>query len=165
MSSTQESNVTRTANGGRSDMADHARSEAVNENTLSGAKRKRNRGWQSLLGAYEAGDFQIVPLITTEDLRTEGYLMNHCVGRTYPRWCKEGFIRVFSIRNLVGCRLATASLVFDYAEDRWRLEQCKGFGNREVCFNQNEPTDLHFLVEDIVRLYQQAQDDIGNIRP
>jgi hypothetical protein len=128
-------------------------------------RRKRNRRWECLLNSYEAGDFQIVPLTTSDDLRVDGYEMNHCVGRYYPSWCKQGFIRIFSIRNLLGQRLATVSLIFNYKQDRWRLEQCQGFDNSKVCFKANEPSDLHFLVEDIVRLYQQAHENAGHCRP
>lgn len=130
--------------------------------TSQGAKgpkqKKRNRHWESLIGPYEAGDFQVIPLICTDDLRTEGYVMNHCIGRLYPSACKLGVIRAFSIRDLDGRRLATVALEFDYFEYRWKLEQCKGYGNKEVSFQESEPSDLYFLVQDIVRLYQQAQE-------
>jgi hypothetical protein len=122
-------------------------------------RKKRNRHWESLIGPYEAGDYLVVPLICTDDLRTEGNVMNHCIGRLYPTSCKLGLIRAFSIRDLDGRRLATVSLEFDYLEDRWKLEQCKGYGNINVSFEGSEPTDLHFLVADLVRLYQQAQEN------
>lgn len=130
--------------------------------TPQGAKRpkrkRRNWHWESLIGRYEAGDFQVVPLTSSDHLRTEGHVMNHCIDRIYPSACKQGFIRAFSIRDLDGRRLATVSLVFDYDEDRWTLEQCRGHGNMEVSFQETEPTDLYFLVEDIARLYQRAQE-------
>jgi hypothetical protein len=128
-------------------------------NVTSQGRKKRNQHWESLIGQYEAGDFQVVPLISSDELRAEGYLMDHCIGRYYPTWCKQGFIRVFSIRDLDGRRVATASLVFEYDEDRWKLEQCKGYCNMEVSFQESEPSDLHFVVQDIVRLYQQAQEN------
>jgi hypothetical protein len=62
---------------------------------------------------------------------------------------------------LDGRRLATASLVFDYDDDRWKLEQCKGYGNMKVDFKDVEPTDLHFLVADLVRLYQVEYEASG----
>lgn len=65
-------------------------------------------------------------MTSASDLRDEAWAMSHCVGRNYPTWCKEGFIRVFSIRDIDGRRKATASLVFDYERNRWCVEQCKG---------------------------------------
>ena len=122
---------------------------------------KRNRRWISLLNSYEAGDYLVVPLTSASDLRDEAWAMSHCVGRNYPTWCKEGFIRVFSIRDLDGKRKATASLVFDYDRNRWCVEQCKGYANREVCWLDNGPSDVHFVVEDMAQLYQKAFEASG----
>jgi hypothetical protein len=138
---------------------------APNTTVLRPKRRKRNRRWVSLLASYEAGDYLVVPLTSASDLRDEAWLMNHCVGRNYPTWCKEGFVRVFSIRDLDGRRLATASLVFDYEHNRWRVEQCKGYANTEVCFPNSEPSDLHFVVEDLARLYQWQCEVTGRGTP
>ena len=125
----------------------------------------RNRRWISLLESYEAGDYVVVPLTSASDLRDEAWLMSHCVGRNYPTWCKNGFIRVFSIRDLGGRRMATASLVFDYKRNRWCVEQCKGFANREVCCMDGELSELYFVVEDMARLYQKAHESTGRGAP
>jgi hypothetical protein len=124
-------------------------------------RSKRNRRWVSLVEPYEAGDYLVVPLTSAVDLRDEAWLMNHCVGRNYPAWCKEGFIRVFSIRDLDGHRMATASLVFDYDSNRWCVEQCKGYANIDVCWTSSMPSDLFFVVEDMARLYQKAHEATG----
>lgn len=130
-------------------------------------RRKRNLHWKSLIGPFEAGEYQVIPLDCSDDLREEGDLMNHCVGLKYHRWCHDGAIRVFSIRDLADRRLATASIYFDFSEMRWRFEQCKGYSNSEVCnepvMNENEPlttelSDLHFLVQYLVTRYQRAQE-------
>jgi len=126
---------------------------------------KRNRRWVSLLESYEAGDFLVVPLTSASELRDEAWLMNHCVGRNYPTWCKQGFIRVFSIRDLDGRPLATASLVFDYSRNRWCVEQCKGLSNFEVCWTDAEPSDLFFVIEDMARHYQKAHESSGRGAP
>ena len=150
------------ANGGISEMgADSGASSAV-----SRPKRlKRNRRWVSLLERYEAGDYLVVPLTSASDLRDEAWAMSHCVGRNYPTWCKEGFIRVFSIRDIDGRRKATASLVFDYERNRWCVEQCKGYANCEVCWIDCEPSDVFFVVEDMARLYQKAFEASGRETP
>ena len=129
--------------------------------------RTRNLRWESLIGPFEAGDYQVFPLTSSCELREEGDLMNHCVGRRYHRWCRDGAVRVFSIRDLVGKRVATASLYFDFQSMRWRVEQCRGYGNAEVCEelvvidggqSRLELCDTHFVVQELVALYQRAQE-------
>ncbi len=126
---------------------------------------KRNRRWMSLLDPYEAGEYLVVPLNSTFELRDEAWHMHNCIGRNYPTWCKEGFIRIFSIRDLDGRRLATASIYFDFESNRWRIEQCKGYANVEVCWQNGEPSDLLFVVEDMIRLYQKTFDATGRDAP
>lgn len=149
---------------------------AANNNQSPPSKRrraKRNLRWNSLTGPFEAGDYLVVPLTSSDELREEGEIMNHCVGQRYHRWCHDGAVRVFSIRTLLGERVATASIYFDFFDRRWRLEQCKGYGNREVCRcsfsvheseSGDEPSELHFLVQHLVALYQQAQEKLDGSR-
>lgn len=131
--------------------------------------RKRNLRWVSLIGPFEAGDYQVVPLTSSNELREEGELMNHCVGRRYHRWCHVGAVRVFSIRDLDGRRVATASFYYDFDEERWRIEQCKGYANGNVTdgyadwasqSTKSGLTDLHFLVEYLLVKYQAAQNEL-----
>ena len=145
-------------NGGRYEM-----NEASTPNTAAPRPKrpKRNRRWVSLLEAYEAGDYLVVPLTSASDLRDEAWLMNHCVGRNYPTWCKEGFIRIFSIRDIGGRRMATASLIFNDELGHWCVEQCKGYANFEVCWTDDEPSDVFFVAEDLARLYQKAFEASG----
>jgi hypothetical protein len=98
-------------------------------------------------------------------------LMDHCVGRRYHRWCHVGAVRVFSIRDLDGRRLATASIYYDSQEERWRIEQCKGVGNCEVCETPmnadespagNQLSDIHFVVQELVVMYQRAQENTND---
>lgn len=129
--------------------------------------RKRNLHWESLIGPFEAGAYQVVPLTSSNELREEGELMNHCVGRRYHRWCHVGAVRVFSIRDLDGRRMATASIYYDFDEERWRIEQCKGIGNSEVCeapvavdesLADGQLSEIHFVVQELAVLYQRAQE-------
>lgn len=135
--------------------------------TTKRKSRKRNLRWQSLIGPFEAGDYQVVPLISSNELREEGELMAHCVGLRYHRWCHVGAVRVFSIRDLDGRRVATASIYYDFDETRWRIEQCKGAGNSEVCeapvvadepSADNQLSEIHFVVQELAVLYQRAQE-------
>lgn len=113
----------------------------------------------------------MVPLTSSNELREEGELMCHCIGRRYHRWCHVGAVRVFSIRDLDGRRVATASFYYDFDEERWRIEQCKGYANGNVTdenpdwVNQTtrpDFTDLHFLVEYLLVKYQAAQKVISH---
>lgn len=133
-------------------------------------RRKRNLHWESLIAASEAGDYLVVPLCSSNALREEGEAMNHCVGQRYHRWCHVGAVRIFSIRDLLGRRIATLSIYFDFSAMRWRFEQCKGFGNQTVYWepgitgDEVSPTDklgVYFVVQHLIALYQSAQESDG----
>ena len=131
-------------------------------------KKKRNLEWASDLPECEIGDYLIVPLTTSRQLRAEGRAMKHCAGH-YDELCHRGLARVFSIRDLSGNRVATASLI--WLDDYWHLEQVKGHENAEVLeseetfFNGNstvtqlEPTELHFVGQEILQRYRSAWSD------
>ena len=128
-------------------------------------KKKRNLEWVSDLPECEIGEYLIVPLTTSRQLRAEGRVMKHCAGH-YDELCHRGLARVFSIQDLSGNRLATASLV--WLDDYWHLEQVKGRGNADVLeseetfFNGNstvtqlEPTELYFVGQEILQRYRSA---------
>lgn len=131
-------------------------------------KKRRNLEWASDLPECEIGDYLIVPLTTSRQLRAEGRAMKHCAGH-YDELCRRELARVFSIRDLSGNRLATASLI--WRDDYWHLEQIKGHGNAEVLeseatfFNGNstvtqlEPTELYFVGQEILQRYRSAWGD------
>ena len=128
-------------------------------------KKKRNLEWASDLPACELGEFLIVPLTTSRQPRAEGRAMKHCAGH-YDELCHRELARVFSIRDLSGNRVATASLI--WLDDYWHLEQVKGYENAEVqeseetFFNgnttvtQREPTELYFVGQEILQRYRSA---------
>ena len=128
-------------------------------------KKKHELVWESALDTCELGDYQIVPLTSSWALRQEGRAMRHCVGG-YDEMCAQGRTRVFSIRDLMGNRVATMSLIF--RDDNWRLEQIKGYANEEICqseevyydgertVTQIDVTDFHFIAYEIMRLYLKA---------
>lgn len=131
----------------------------------TGKRKKRVYLWESVLQAHEMGMYQVIPITSSWALRHEGRVMNHCVG-SYEKLCRDGFIRVFSIRDLLGNRVATLSLLF-YDGD-WHLEQIKGYSNAEVCIAEEvyydgeqtqtwiEMTDLHYVAYEVLRCYRKA---------
>lgn len=132
------------------------------------SKKKRNLVWESDLTECEIGEFLIIPLTSSRHLRAEGRMMRHCVG-TYDELCHKGLARVFSIRDLSGHRLATASLI--WREDYWHLEQIKGLRNAEVLESEStffdgssrvtllEPTELYYIGQEILLRYRCAWSD------
>lgn len=132
---------------------------------LSLPKRRKSRlTWSSAVESCELGDYVVVPLTTSSELRREGAAMHHCVG-TYDLLCATGSLRVFSIRDLDGRRLATMSLMLGPAG--WQLGEIKGLMNSEVVLLEELPvdteqtrivwahTDLYYVAHEVVRRYQQ----------
>ncbi len=125
--------------------------------------RKLRLSWASVLAACEIGEYQVIPLTTSSELRKEGAAMNHCVG-SHDVLCAVGTCQVFSIRDLDNRRLATMSLVFD--QYGWHLDQIKGPGNAEVIYTEEtfysgertetvrEYSDLYYVAQEILRQYR-----------
>lgn len=129
-------------------------------------KRKRNLEWESDLPVCEIGDYLIVPLTTSRQLRAEGREMRNCAGR-YDEMCHQGLARLFSIRDMADSRIATASLL--WRDDYWHLDQVKGFANEEVLecdetpyFNGQsnvvriEPPELYFVGQELLQRHRSA---------
>lgn len=129
-------------------------------------RKKRNLEWSSDLPECEIGDYRIIPLTTSRQLRAEGREMKHCVGQ-YDELCHIGRVRIFSIQNQSGNRLATASLI--WRNDYWHLEQVKGYDNAEVleaeerCFSvgkstlvQIEPPEIYFVCQELLQRYRSV---------
>lgn len=139
-------------------------------------RSKRNLAWDSALPECEIGDYQVVPLTSSRQLRAEGREMKHCVAR-YADLCFRGLARVFSIRDLFGHRVATASLI--WRNDYWHLEQVKGvmngnvldcvetFFDGESTMTAMEPTDLYFVSQTLLQSYRSAWEERNreNLRP
>lgn len=125
--------------------------------------RKLRLRWTSALQSCQVGDYWVVPLTTSSDLRKEGAAMRHCVG-SQDILCAMGGYVIFSIRDLDNRRLATMSLFFD--QYGWHLEQLKGMENAEVTYHEEsfyngertetirEPTELYFVAQEILRQYR-----------
>ena len=123
--------------------------------------RKLRYRWSCPVAVQEMGDFFVVPLTSSKELASEGWHMRHCVV-SYDARCAHGMYQVFSIRDLLGNRIATLGTI--YGAHGWMVDQCLGISNAEVLLNcvewingngkhesMDEFTDLHYLVQDVVR--------------
>lgn len=86
-------------------------------------KKERQQHWSPGLEARQIGRFQIIPLTSSKQLKSEGWHMMNCVAN-YANACRRDEYRVFSIRNLSGKRLATLGLT--HKNDQWWIDQCFG---------------------------------------
>jgi len=123
--------------------------------------RKLRYRWSCPVLAQEMGDFFVVPLASTKELASEGWHMQHCVA-SYDARCANGLYQVFSIRDLLGNRIATLGLT--YGSNGWKVDQCLGICNAEFMLryvewvhgngkheSMDEFTDLHYLAQDVAR--------------
>ena len=131
--------------------------------------RKLRYRWTCKVLAQETGDFFVVPLVSSNELRSEGWHMQHCVA-TYDVNCANGLYQVISVRDLLGNRVATLGLT--YGATGWTVDQCLGSKNAIVVresiewINEagkhestEEYTDLHYLAQEMARLLNaQARD-------
>lgn len=82
----------------------------------------------SVLSDGEFDDISFKELLNTEELITEGYEMNHCVG-CYDNRCYEKRYRVFSLNH--GDLRATLGLRVDGLNGSVSIDQLQGYGNSE----------------------------------
>lgn len=146
------------------DLQDQIQQELNSLAKLGKRTLKLRLTWSSALPACEIGEYQVIPLTTSSDLRKEGAAMRHCVGSHDIR-CVVGTYAVFSILDLDNRRQATMSLVFD--QHGWHLEQIKGRKNAEVIYVEKtyysgertetvqEFTDLYYVAQEILRQYRK----------
>ena len=128
--------------------------------------RKLRYRWACPVPAQKMGDFLAVPLASSKELTSEGWHMQHCVA-SYDARCANDMYQVFSIRDLLGNRIATLGLA--YGASGWTVDQCLGIGNFEVMLKTaewihdngkhesvDEFTDLHFLSQEVARLLNRV---------
>lgn len=94
--------------------------EPLEQNALS---------WPCLLPVTVLGEYTVVPLRSAWVLRTEAFLMRHCVD-SYIGQCIEGRVLIFSVRNSAGKRVATIGLKDSEWSDIWICLDVRGFANR-----------------------------------
>ncbi len=118
--------------------------------------------WKCKLSEMIVGEYVITPLTSIKMLKSEGYLMNNCC-RDFMGQCSQLTYAVFSIRSLVGERLATLGLFCD--ENYWRFDQCVGPSNAnvteeireyldedEILQTERFVTELYYISHEVARL-------------
>lgn len=125
--------------------------------------RKLSLHWDSALQPFEIGEYRVIPLTTSSELRKEGAVMRHCIG-SHDILYAVGSYQVFSIRDQRGQRLVTLSLVLD--QHGWHLGQINGPENGDAIFRDEtfysgertetvrEYTELYYVAQEIVRQYR-----------
>jgi hypothetical protein len=92
--------------------------------------------WESALGEFTQGKYQVVPLTDAALLYAEGKLMRHCVF-SYSDGCLAGDCRIFSVRQ-PGLKRPIATLELRRVKGRatagsrpglWRVGQVQGFAH------------------------------------
>lgn len=88
--------------------------------------------WPSELPAYCDSGYEVRPLLTSVALRNEGKAMRNCV-MEYDLLCEADIAQLYSIWDpRAPMRVATALIMRDGSEMRWKLSQVKGPLNQEV---------------------------------
>lgn len=101
----------------------------VDTKSFFSLKKPHRQRWNCPLPMLRIDEFDIIPLISTKMLKSEGYHMNNCC-KDYAAQCAQGTYFVFSIRNHSGDRLAT--LGAKKVDDHYSLDQCFGPSNSNV---------------------------------
>lgn len=89
--------------------------------------RFENYCWDIYLKPFRWLGLNVVPLYCARLLLAEAQEMKHCV-YGYLEMCREGYSRIFSLRDHDGDRLATIELR-QWGKARWRLAQVRGVRN------------------------------------
>ena len=88
--------------------------------------------WPSELPAYCDSGYEVRPLLTSVAMRNEGKAMRNCV-MEYDLLCAGEIAQVYSLwDSRASKRVATALIMRDGPEMRWKLSQVKGPLNQEV---------------------------------
>lgn len=92
--------------------------------------RRENLRWDSALGAFRHGRWQVRPLTRGRELLDEGQRLHHCVGGYIPR-CLRGEYRVFTVEDASsGAPQVTIGLA--RTDGGWQIDQVRGERNREA---------------------------------
>lgn len=133
-------------------------------------RKKRSHKWNCNLSEMIIGDYLIIPLTSTKQLKSEAYWMNNCCGE-YVDCCASLHYSIFSIRSRSGERLATLGLA--YQQDCWVFDQCMGPSNEVVIEETREyldengelqlewyGTELYYLSQEVARLMNTKNDGL-----
>ncbi len=131
------------------------------------ATPKKNWKWKCSLPTIKIDEYEIVPLTSAKQLKSEGYHMNNCC-KDYAQQCSEGKYCIFSIRDSFGNRIATLGAVND--EGYWQFDQCLGYSNCNVIDEFTEHldsqgkihlewshTELFYVASEVVRVLNASK--------
>jgi len=132
--------------------------------SASPVKKKK---WKCPLPAVKIDEYEIVPLTSAKQLKSEGYHMNNC-SKDYTHQCSIGEYSIFSVRDFAGNRVATLGAVND--DGYWQFDQCMGHSNRNVIDEFTEHMDsqgkihlewshseLYYAANEVIRLLNAAR--------
>lgn len=127
----------------------------------------KKRKWKCPLPTLKIDEYEIVPLTSSKQLKSEGYHMNNCC-KDYTHQCSTGEYCIFSIRNLNGDRVATLGAIND--DGYWQFDQCLGQSNSNVIDEFTEHvdsqgkvhlewshTELYYAANEIIRLLNTSK--------
>ena len=127
--------------------------------------------WRGNHKDRSVGDFHIVALNSSKALASEGCAL-YRYGSNYDADCAMGLVQVLSIRDLKENRVAMLGLRFSYKG--WRIDEFVGQYGEDISavaftwidengkHNElNEPTDLHFLAQEVVRILNRENENAG----
>ena len=129
------------------------------------------RLWRGNPKVCEMGDFRIVALNSSEALGSDGCsLYRNEVN--YNAECAKGLLQALSIHDRKGNRVAALGLRFSVK--RWRVDELVGPYEEDISvatltwIDENgknneldEPTDLHFLVQEVARILNRENENAG----
>jgi len=128
---------------------------------------KKNLKWKCSLPTLKIDEYEIVPLTSSKQLKSEGYHMNNCC-KDYAHQCSMGEYCIFSIRGNFGNRIATLGAVND--DGYWHFDQCLGHSNSNVIDEFTEHfdsqgkihlewshTELYYVANEVVRLLNETK--------
>jgi hypothetical protein len=105
--------------------------ERLAELSKSEKRIKRDSSEQNIVYQFNDGDY--VADLRSEQLRTEGRMQRHCVGRPgmgYARKVQDGEIKIFSLRTPNAKAILTLEVTLDRQGRPTRIPQVLGFTNR-----------------------------------
>jgi hypothetical protein len=127
------------------------------------------RLWRGNPKHSEIGDFHIVALNSNEALESESCGL-YRYGANYDRDCAKGLVQGLSIRDRKENRVA--ALVLRFSVKGWRVDDLVGPHGEDIsaaavtsidedgkCNELNEPTDLHFLAQEVVRILNRENEN------
>lgn len=107
----------------------HALENEQSRELRTQATPDKGRSWVSPLPCFETETLLLEALLTSEALREEGRLMQHCVG-SYTQACVDGLSLIYAVTH-AGLRMGTLELSIT-RRGEWREVQFKGLRNLDL---------------------------------